>query len=243
MLHIIVPAVGITEDNKRWRSTRYKNFLFPVNVVKRLFQGKFLALFKQAVTKGDIAFHGTLAEYEQKPVLFRKLIDTLYKKEWVVYLKPPFAGSEAVLKYLGRYTHRIALANSRIIEMTESTVSFRWKDYRDGDKVKIMTLAHTEFIRRFLLHVLPKGFVRIRYYGFLGQAVKKEQLRLCKELLGEGVKTEHADCSQNNEQQQSEDTIIVKHWRRCPQCNAGMMVKCLVIRPPYQRNVERAAVA
>jgi hypothetical protein len=118
------------------------------------------------------------------PFKFRELLDSLYKTGWVVYAKPPFAGPKAVLKYLGRYTHRIAISNSRLVRLTDTHVSFKWKDYANANERKIMTLTHAEFIRRFLMHVVPSGFVRIRYYGFLSQAVKKEKLPQCMKLLG-----------------------------------------------------------
>ncbi len=141
----------------QWKATPYEEFLFPVKVVSRLFRGKFLDLFKQAIDNREILFHGSLQQYETDPKSFRRLIDTLYKTGWVVYAKAPFAGPQAVLKYLGRYTHRIAISNSRIEELNDETVSFKWKDYADNDRVKVMTLSHVEFIRRFLLHVLPTG--------------------------------------------------------------------------------------
>jgi hypothetical protein len=183
-LHCVVPAGGLSADRSQWKKTPNSEFLFPVKVVSRLFRGKFLDLFRKAIDDKEILFHGTLQQYETNPKANRQLIDSLYKTNWVVYAKAPFAGPKAVLKYLGRYTHRIAISNSRLTELTDKTVSFKWKDYADNDREKVMVLSHGEFIRRFLLHVLPTGFVRIRYFGFLGQAVKKERLQQCRQLLG-----------------------------------------------------------
>lgn len=242
-LHCVVPAGGLSDDLKRWKSIPDKSFLFPVKVVAKLFRGKFLDLFRKAIDNREIHFHGALQQYESDPKTFRRLIDTLYKTEWVVYAKAPFAGPKPVLKYLGRYTHRIAISNSRITELSEQTVSFKWKDYADNKREKVMTLAHGEFIRRFLLHVLPTGFVRIRYFGFMGQAVKKERLRQCRELLGvPSPETEMEDIGSN------EGVAMVRElWSeerfRCPICKKGRLVPCREIPRPHQRNIELAAVA
>lgn len=242
-LHIIVPAGGINNDQSQWKTTPAESFLFPVKVVAKLFRGKFLDMFRRAVDDQKIGFHGTLQQFETDPKAFRRLIDTLYKTEWVVYAKPPFAGPKAVLKYLGRYTHRIAISNNRLTQLTEQTVSFTWKDYADNNRRKVMTLTHGEFIRRFLLHVLPTGFVRIRYFGFLGQAVKKEKLQRCRTLLGEKPIEPEAENTDNNEGEE----VIKELWReechRCPLCKKGRLVPYRQIPRPHQRNIEMAAVA
>jgi hypothetical protein len=244
-LHCVVPAGGLSDGAEQWKTTPDKSFLFPVKVVARLFRGKFLDLFRRAVDEREIGFHGTLQGFETDPKAFRRLIDTLYKTEWVVYAKPPFAGPVAVLKYLGRYTHRIAISNNRLTELAEKTVSFKWKDYADNNRRKVMTLSHGEFIRRFLLHVLPTGFVRIRYFGFMGQAVKNEKLQVCRMLLGVlfSEPVEEEDIAGTDE-----GTIIKeipeKEYRwRCPICKKGHLIPCREIPRPQQRNPERAAVA
>ena len=243
-LHCVVPAGGLSDDREQWKTTPREAFLFPVKVVSRLFRGKFLALFRDAVDNGDILFHGNLQPFATDPKSLRQLIDSLYKTEWVVYAKAPFAGPEAVLKYLGRYTHRIAISNSRITELSEETVSFKWKDYADNSRQKVMELSHHEFIRRFLLHVLPTGFVRIRYYGLLGQAVKKEKLQLCRMLLGvKAPEPEGGDTADTgNSGEKINDRTNNKHRWLCPACRRGVLVPTLAISRSHHRNMELAAV-
>lgn len=251
-LHCVVPAGGLSANRSQWRSTPYKDFLFPVKVVSRLFRGKFLDLFRKAVDDKEILFHGTLQQYETNPKAYRRLIDLLYRTKWKVYLKPPFAGPKAVLKYLGRYTHpsttlgdhRIAISNSRLVELTEETVSFKWKDYADNDREKVMTLSHGEFIRRFLLHVLPTGYVKIRYFGFLGQSVKKERLQLCRELLGVLPPEPEEESIPGVIEEGGIEEVPDKKLRwQCPICKTGHLSLYHEIPRPHQRNVERAAVA
>lgn len=170
-LHCIVSGGGLSGD--RWVSSK-RRFLFPVKVLSRLFRGKFLSYLKKTYEAGK------LTGVDQ----FTILLNGLYAKKWVVYAKAPFNGPETVLKYLGRYTHRIAITNHRILGMEEGKVSFSWKDYADGNKKKIMTLAVAEFIRRFLLHVLPPGFVKIRHVGFLSNRNRKTALDICRVILG-----------------------------------------------------------
>ena len=214
-----------------------------MKVVAKLFRGKFLDLFRRAADEREIGFYGTLQQFETDPKAFRRLIDTLYKTEWVVYAKAPFAGPKAVLKYLGRYTHRIAISNSRITELSEDTLSFKWKDYADNNRQKVMTLSHGEFIRRFLLHVLPTGFVRIRYFGFMGQAVKKEKLQQCRELLGVPPPEPETEDIEDN----AGEAVVRELWSeeryRCPICKKGLLVPYREIPRPHQRNIELAAVA
>lgn len=242
-LHCVVPAGGLSDDKTEWKQTPRESFLFPVKVVARLFRGKFLALLREAIADRELVFHGTLSNYEQDSVSLGQLIDLLYKTEWVVYAKPPFAGPEAVLKYLGGYTHRIAISNSRITEVTDTTVSFRWKDYADNNRRKVMMLSHDEFIRRFLLHVLPKGFVRIRYYGFLGQAVKKERLLQCRELLAEQpTEIDKETDSVNSDEPVIQDLPTKKNHWCCPICGKGQLVPYRQISRPYWKYGERAAV-
>jgi len=178
-LHIIVPAGGLDDD--RWVACAKRDFLFPVKVMGSLFRGKFLSAFKAALNDGSIQYHGALEVFREEPGKLDGLIRTLYDTDWVVYAKPPFGGPEAVVKYLGRYTHRIAIANSRIVSLTDTEVAFRWKDYADHGRSKVMTLTIGEFIRRFLLHVLPLGFVRIRYYGFLANRARAPKLQMCRD--------------------------------------------------------------
>ena len=185
-------------------------------------------------------FHGSLSSLED-PANFQNLMHDLYAVNWVVYAKPPFAGPETVIKYLGRYTHRIALANSRIVELTKTTVSFTWKDYADGNKQKVMTLAHREFIRRFLLHVVPSGFVRIRYYGFLSQSVKKEKLALCRKSLGVKNDEPLSDDIDKKRWNQLLKELCRKDAYKCPGCGKGRLVPHREILRPQRREVVSSA--
>jgi hypothetical protein len=179
-VHCIVPAGGL-KSGKRWRGCKGE-FLFPFKVMSGLFKGKLMSAFKKAVAKGNIRFHGQLAEYAD-PSHWQAFLESLYAKNWVTYCKPPFAGAGQVLKYLGGYTHRIAISNHRITHLGENSVSFKWRSYADEGQTRRMTLSHVEFIRRFLLHVLPKGYQRIRYYGFLANCKRKQALARCFEIL------------------------------------------------------------
>jgi hypothetical protein len=182
-IHMIVPGGGISLDRERWVSSR-AGFLLPVRVLAKLFRRLFLAKLQQLQAAGRLQFFGDHAGLSDRRAFLRHLAP-LRKKKWVVYAKPPFAGPEAVLAYLSRYTHRVAISNRRLISFTETGVTFRYKDYRrDGtDRQRTMTLSPDEFIRRFLLHVLPKGFHRIRHYGLLASACRKANVALARQLL------------------------------------------------------------
>jgi hypothetical protein len=182
-VHMIVPGGGIALDGSRWVSSR-PAFLLPVRVLGQLFRRLFLTRLIALHNAGQLAFFGTMAHLADRRAFLRHLAP-VRKKHWVVYAKPPFAGPEAVLAYLSRYTHRVAISNRRLIAFNEAGVTFRYKDYRrDGaDRQQVMTLAADEFIRRFLLHVLPRGFHRIRHYGLLAGTARKASLALARELL------------------------------------------------------------
>jgi len=182
-VHMIVPGGGIALDGTRWVSSR-PAFLLPVRVLGKLFRRLFLTRLLTLHDAGRLAFFGALAHLIERRAFLRHLAP-VRKKRWVVYAKPPFAGPEAVLAYLSRYTHRVAISNRRLIRFDEDGVSFRYKDYRrDGtDRQRVMTLVTDEFIRRFLLHVLPRGFHRIRHYGLLAGGSRKDCLALARQLL------------------------------------------------------------
>lgn len=180
-VHCIIPGGGIRNDDRKWVCFR-DNYLIPGSVLSALFKGKFLNYFKEAIKEQNIKLYGALGKYED-PKELKVLMNTLWSKDWVVYAKKPFASPECVVKYLGRYTHRIAISNQRIVKVNDETVAFKWKDYADNDKQKIMQLTPEEFIRRFFLHVLPDRYTRIRYIGFLGNANKNKKLKRCFELL------------------------------------------------------------
>jgi hypothetical protein len=181
-VHCVVPGGGPSLDGTCWVSCR-PGFFLPVRVLSRLYRRLFLESLQAAFEVGALGFFGDLA-HVREPAAFAKLIGEMSQIEWVVYAKPPFGGPEQVLAYLGRYTHRVAIANSRLVDIEDGQVAFRWKDYRHHDKAKVMTLAADEFIRRFLSHTLPDGFHRIRHYGFLANGRRAAKLDLCRRLLG-----------------------------------------------------------
>jgi hypothetical protein len=211
-LHCLVPAGGISPDRSRWIASRPKYFL-NVHALGAMFRGKFLAFLRDAYGKGRLRFAGSL-----KPLAVRTTFDrfTLDLKDlkWVVYAKPPFAGPAHAVKYLARYTHRVAIANGRILSLSEGRVTFRWRDSVHGNKQKVMTLDAVEFIRRFLLHILPCGFVKIRHYGFLANGVRADGLELCRSLLPSVVPVPE---SLTPEQHRATR-------RTCPACGSGRMV-------------------
>ena len=181
-LHCVVPGGGLSLDGTQWIGCR-PGFFLPVRVLSRLFRRLFLTLLKQAFESGHLQFFGSLKRLRD-PHEFHAYLAPVEQKEWVVYAKPPFAGPRQVLDYVGRYTHRVAISNNRLLDIEHNLVRFQWKDYRDNDRQKTMTLSADEFIRRFLIHVLPDGFQRIRYYGFLSNCHRNEKLALCRQLLG-----------------------------------------------------------
>lgn len=182
-IHMIVPAGALT-PLKKWIKSKDK-FFIPVKVLSRKFRGKFLYYLKESFNKLSF-FKDTEFLYNYQS--FLNLIDNLYKKEWVVYCKKPFKSSSHVIEYLGRYTHRVAISNNRIIKLEDGMVTFKWRDYKDNNREKEMTLTAVEFMRRFLLHILPSGFTKIRHYGFLGNRNKNTKLRLCQKLTGGKLK-------------------------------------------------------
>jgi Putative transposase len=181
-VHCVVPGGGLALDGSRWISASPRFFL-PVRVLSRVFRGKFTAGLKQLLLQGKLQFHGSLQELE-KPKCFRSFLRQLFTREWVVYAKPPFGGAEHVIHYLARYTHRVAISNHRLVAFKEDHVSFRWKDYACGGKQKVMTLSADEFLRRFLIHVLPRGSVRIRHFGLFANRRRAASLLRCRALLG-----------------------------------------------------------
>ncbi len=175
-LHCVVPGGGLSPDGSRWIPCR-EGFFLPVRILSRVFRGKFLSLLRKAYQRGKLRFYGELKPLEE-PEHFERWLDATVKTEWVVYAKPPFGGPEQVLKYLARYTHRVAISNDRLIALEDGRVRFHWKDYAHGNAQKTMTLDAAEFIRRFLLHVLPTGFMKIRHYGFLANRNRREMVSL-----------------------------------------------------------------
>jgi hypothetical protein len=211
------PAANYPSMGSAFRSR--EKFFIPVKVLSRKFRGKFLALLKEAYQDDELRFYGKLGPLSGK-LKFQSLIDALYHKEWVVYCKKPFKSPWHVLRYLGRYTHRVAISNQRIVSLQDDRVTFTWRDYKDKKQTtKLMTLNASEFIRCFLLHVLPNRFVKIRHYGIFSNRNRNRKLRLCQKLT----------CSKIREAQKlSTVELLLKltglDLRGCPCCGKGMMV-------------------
>ena len=222
-LHCVIPGGGISPDGKRWVRCR-DGFFLPVRVMSRMFRGKFLALLQGAFEQQELEFHGKLLELAHLKA-WEGLFEPLRNKEWVVYAKPPFGGPTQVLKYLARYTNRVAISNQRIQSFEGGKVSFSWKDYSQGDRKRIMTLSSVEFIRRFLLHVLPTGFMRIRYYGFLANRHRAEKIELARILLCEQTSSAENDPEVSGSQPQPDAAgEPIDELDICPKCKQGRLV-------------------
>jgi hypothetical protein len=211
-VHCVVPAGGLSFDHTRWVQS-HNAFFLPVKVLGRVFRGKFVASLKRAFQDGQLSFHGDWKLLAQ-PKTFCAWLRPLFRKDWVVYAKRPFGGPEHVLRYLGRYTHRVAISNHRLVSFAEGKVTFRWRDSAHHNEQKLLTLSLDEFLRRFLLHVLPKGFVRIRNFGFLANRKRATTLPLCFPLLGSASQAE-----QNTSDVKNSNDL----WR-CPKCAGPMVV-------------------
>lgn len=220
-VHCVIPAGGLVGDGKQWIACR-KDFFLPVRVLSRVFRGKFIGALKRAQLRGELTFHGGLAELTE-PRMFEQLLDQVVRHEWVVYAKRPFGNPAAVLKYLARYTHRVAISNQRLIAFKDGEVSFRWKDYAHGGQERQMKLAAVEFLRRFMLHVLPRAFVKIRHYGFLANRARTAKLELCRRLLhveDAGSRIDLVTSEVTDPDTCSETSSLL---RPCPQCHIGRM--------------------
>src|SRR6516225_2259800 len=213
-VHCVVPAGGLSLDHTRWVRSP-DNYFLPKEVLREIFRGKFVAALKQAFRDGQLNFQGDLKLLAQTKT-FAAWLRPLYRQDWVVYLKRPFGGPEYVLQYLGRYTHRVAISNHRLVSFADGQVTFRWLDSAHHDAQKLMTLSADEFLRRFLLHILPKGFVRIRNFGFLANRKRAKFLPLCFYLLAakpQAPAEAHASGSKD----------CGDSWR-CPKCGGPMRV-------------------
>ena len=219
-MHFLVPGGGIAPDGESWIPCRLEFFL-PVPVLSRMFRGLFLHYLKKAFAAGALNFFSA-CRYLDEPAAFRRYLTPVWNTEWVVYAKWPFAGPAQVLDYVGRYTHCVATSNNRLVSMDNGKVRFRWKDYRDDNRQKTMTLDGGEFIRRFLLHVLPDGFHRIRYYGFLGTCHSARKLAHCRELLAMAPTALAADPSADYRDR--DEALTGRSLRACPHCHIGIMV-------------------
>jgi hypothetical protein len=219
-VHGVIPAGALSPDGERWIPGDPR-FLFPVRALSRVFRGKFLHGLNQAWTAGDLSFSSACAEVAT-PEGFSSLVERLRATDWVVYAKRPFAGPEQVLDYLGRYTHRVAISNNRIVAVNDDSVSFTYRDRRNGDELRTATLAPEEFISRFLLHVLPDAFVRIRHFGFLASRCKGKDLPRCRQLLGLSPQRPPRPKLTTAERM---STLLGVDITRCPACGRGPLIR------------------
>jgi predicted Zn-ribbon and HTH transcriptional regulator len=228
-VHCVIPSGGLSTDHQRWIHPRYPFFL-PVGVLSRVFRGKFVAGLQLAFRQRKLLFPGSLKPLAGEKA-FHAFLRPLFRQDWVVYAKRPFGGPEHVLQYLARYTHRVAISNHRIVNLADGKVTFRWKDYAHKNKKRLMTVTAEEFLRRFLLHTLPRGFVRIRFCGFLANRRRRELLPLCRRLLNvfplppSPMPTDsEAKCSCG--------------WL-CPRCGGSMIVIEKLTAQQFRRSIER----
>ena len=209
-VHCVIPGGGVARDHTQWIHSR-RSFFLPVRVLGRVFRGKFVAGLRKAYGTKRLSFSGQIQHMSQ-PKHFGAFLRTLFRQNWVVYAKPPFGGPEQVLRYLGRYTHRVAISNHRLLSFDDNNVTFRWRDYAHGNKQKTMMVSANEFIRRFLLHVLPKGFVRIRHFGFMANSQRSASMERCHQLLAMAPVAP------------PEEVALTNATRLCPICRAPMIV-------------------
>lgn len=215
-IHCIVPGGGLSRNKDKWVSSK-KKFFLAVRILSKVFRGKFLSALESTYNHNALAFYNDLC-YLKNPESFKALLKKAAAKNWVVYSKKSFGGPKQVFKYLGNYTHRVAISNHRIVSMTEKTVSFRWKDRRNENQQKTLTIPVVDFMKRFLLHILPSGFVKIRYYGILGNPCKKLRLELCLLLIG--IKTkQHCEANPVDAHIKS-----MKEPFKCPHCQKGKLI-------------------
>jgi hypothetical protein len=213
-VHCVVPAGGLSLDHTRWVHSP-DNYFLPKAVLRKVFRGKFVAALRQAFQNGELRFPEKL-KLLSEPKIFAAWLRPLFRKHWVVYLKRPFGGPAYVLQYLGRYTHRVAISNHRLVSFADGQVTFRWRDSAHHNEQKLTALSHHQFLRRFLLHILPQGFVRIRHFGFLACRRRRTTLPLCFQLLGaaqEALTEEHTSSTED-----------VPDLYRCPKCGGPMKV-------------------
>jgi Putative transposase/Transposase zinc-binding domain len=236
-VHCAVPGGGLSGDGTCWIGSRPDSFL-PVRVLSRVFRGKFLAGLRAAYTDGRLRLSGRRGD-EVAPGEFERLVSAAVGTDWVVYAKRPFGGPEVVLKYLARYTHRVAISDSRLLDFEDGLVRFRYKDYAHGNRKRVMKLSAREFVRRLLLHVLPTGFVRIRHYGILSNRHRHDDLAACRELLGGGPA---AESGPEEAVETAEGAESITPTRVCPNCGAGRMIVIAEFPPPAPGSAIAAGV-
>jgi hypothetical protein len=218
-IHCVVPAGGLSPDGQRWISPRNKKFFLPVKPLGHLFRRKFLEFLQEAFDQSQLSFYGSLRELAH-PTRFAHWVESLKQTDWVAHIKPPFGGPEQVLRYLARYTHRVAISNGRLLKIEEGQVCFRWRDSKDHNQIKEMSLDAAEFIRRFLLHVLPCSFVKIRYFGFLSNSTRRAMVEHCRQLLPAWT---------------SPPEILKPYEAICPVCGVGHLH---LVESPHKRHLE-----
>jgi hypothetical protein len=225
-VHCVVTGGALAPEEDRWIPTKRRDFLFPVKALSRVFRGKYLAALQEAYTQGRLQCTGSIAPLGDART-FQRFLVPLWQQPWVVYAKPPFASAQHVLSYLGRYTHRVALSNDRLVTMRDGQVVFRWRERRHRNRPRVMTLSAEEFIRRFLLHVLPAGFMRIRYYGVVGNRCRPSKLTACRRLLAQPAPPVVP--------RESAATVLRRltgiDIERCPQCHQGRLVVIATLPP------------
>jgi Putative transposase/Transposase zinc-binding domain len=225
-LHCVVPGGALSQDGRRWIAAP-PGFLFPVRALAKVFRAKYLAALQRAFTTSHLVFAGSLTSLAD-PATFTAWLQELRQHDWVVYAKRPFAGPTQILEYLGRYTHRVAISNERLVSHADGVVRFRWKDYADGDRVKLMALEAEEFIRRFLLHIVPGGFVRIRHFGFLANRARRAKLARCRALLAPALAPPAAAI-------ESVAALMLRltgiDIERCPLCRQGRLRVTEILAP------------
>ncbi len=224
-LHCVVPGGGLSPDSTHWISCK-PGFFLPVRVLSRLFRRLFLEYLQHAFDAGKLQFFTALENLRDRRQ-FDHYLAPVRKMEWVVYAKAPFAGPQQVLDYVGRYTHRVAISNNRLLDIEAGQVRLQWKNYRDEGQQKTLTLSAEEFIRRFLLHALPDGFQRIRYYGLLGNRYRREKLARCRQLLGMAPPVE----APSEDYRDQHEQLTGLSLRECPICHRGRMVMVEMLTP------------
>jgi hypothetical protein len=218
-VHCVVPAGGLSPDHQRWIHPKYAGFFLPVRVLSRVFRGKFVEALRRAYERHELDLAG-VTEHLRDTAQWHAFVDALFARDWVVYAKPAFGGASAVLRYLGRYTHRVAISNHRLVALDGEHVTFRWKDYAHGDQRRMMTLSAMEFLRRFVQHILPRGFVRIRQSGFLANTCRTARIALARTLLARPAPVTSSTPTLATTTAAT-DTVAV--WA-CPRCGAAMIV-------------------
>jgi hypothetical protein len=239
-VHCVVTGGGLAPDGSHWIAGR-DDFFLPVRVLSRVFRGKFLDGLRTAFERGRLRFPKRLAALA-RPRRFDHLIAETVRTEWVVFAQPPFGGAATVLKYLARYTHRAAISNHRLVSLRDGQVTFHWKDYAHGGRRSTMTLEAVEFVRRFLMHVLPAGFVRVRHYGLLANRCRREKLARCRELLSMAVTPVDLAPASPDSITPPVPEAAVTPTRVCPRCGAGRMVVVAEFPPTRPADVIAAGL-